>query len=148
MPIWVEIRSAQLFWRRRFLNFVNVFSVLSNYFPLVKGVALHLNKLEFPSRRDALCQIWLKFAKWFAMFPSSMILPVTQDTKTLFCEKERKIIVYFILKITEFINPCLLSMPIIDFLISQEQISNIRCLQQCVLYCSQRIRAFCVDSFT
>ena len=38
-----------------FLNFVNVFSLFRNYLPLEKGGALHLNKLEFPSPKDALC---------------------------------------------------------------------------------------------
>ena len=59
MPSLVEI-VAQLFWRRRFLNFVNVFSLFPNYLPLEKGGALHLNKLESPSPKDALCQVGLK----------------------------------------------------------------------------------------
>ena len=45
-------------------NFVNVFSPFHNYLPLEKGGALHLNKLESPSHRDALCQIWLKLAQF------------------------------------------------------------------------------------
>ena len=28
-------------------------------------MALHLKKLESPSPKDALCQIWLKLAQWF-----------------------------------------------------------------------------------
>ena len=36
------------FWRRRFFNFVNVFSLFRNYLPLEKGTTLHLNKLESP----------------------------------------------------------------------------------------------------
>ena len=40
------------------MNFV--FSLFRNYLPLEKGRA-HLNKLEFPSPKDALCQVWLKF---------------------------------------------------------------------------------------
>ena len=32
---------------RRFLNFVNVFLLFCNYLPLEKGMALHLNELEF-----------------------------------------------------------------------------------------------------
>ena len=28
-------------------------------------MVLHLNKLESPSPKDALCQVWLKLAKWF-----------------------------------------------------------------------------------
>ena len=55
----------QWFWRRRFFNFVNVFSLFRYYLPLEKGGTLHLNKLEFPSSRDTLCQIWLKLAHLF-----------------------------------------------------------------------------------
>ena len=29
------------------------------------GPTLHLNKLESPSPKDALCQVWLKLALWF-----------------------------------------------------------------------------------
>ena len=61
----VWLKMSQWFWRRRFLNFVNVFSLFHNYLPLEKGVALHLNKLESPSLKDALCQVWLKLAQWF-----------------------------------------------------------------------------------
>ena len=28
-------------------------------------LVLHLNKLESPSPKDALCQVWLKLAQWF-----------------------------------------------------------------------------------
>ena len=48
-----------------FLYFVNVFSLFCNYLPLEKGRVLHLNKLESPSPKDALCQVWLKMAQWF-----------------------------------------------------------------------------------
>ena len=33
--------------------------------PLEKGLALHLNEFEFPSQKDALCQVWLKLAQRF-----------------------------------------------------------------------------------
>ena len=33
--VWMKL--AQWFWRRRFLNFVNVFSLFCNYLPLKKG---------------------------------------------------------------------------------------------------------------
>ena len=56
---------AQWFWRRRYFNFVNVFSLFRSYLPLEKGGALHLNKLESPSPKNALCQVWLKLAQWF-----------------------------------------------------------------------------------
>ena len=61
--VWLKL--GQWFWRRRFLNFVNVFSLIRNYLPLEKGGALHLNKLESPLPKDALCQVWLKLAQWF-----------------------------------------------------------------------------------
>ena len=61
--IWLKL--AQWFWRRRLFNFVNVFSLFPNYLPLEKGWALHLNKLESPSPKDALCQVWLNLAQWF-----------------------------------------------------------------------------------
>ena len=60
--IWLKL--AQWFWRR-FLNFVNVFSPFRNYLALEKGGAQHLNKLESPSSKDALCQVWLKLAQRF-----------------------------------------------------------------------------------
>ena len=61
----VWLKWAQWFWRRRFFNFVNVFSLFRNYLPLEKGGALHLNKLESPLPKDALCQVWLKLAQRF-----------------------------------------------------------------------------------
>ena len=33
--------------------------------PWKKDVALYLNKFNFPSPKDALCQVWLKLAQWF-----------------------------------------------------------------------------------
>jgi hypothetical protein len=40
---------AQWFWRRRFLNDPTPFLHFCDYLPLEKDLALHLNKLEFPS---------------------------------------------------------------------------------------------------
>ena len=48
-----------------FLNFVNILSLIRNYLPLKKGVALHLNKLKFPPPKDAKCQVWLKLTQGF-----------------------------------------------------------------------------------
>ena len=42
---------GQWYWRRRFINFVNVFSLFRYYFPLENDEALHLNKIESPSPR-------------------------------------------------------------------------------------------------
>ena len=61
----VWLKFTKWFSRRRFLNFVNVFSLFHYYLPLEKGGALRLNKLESPSPKDALCQVWLKLAEWF-----------------------------------------------------------------------------------
>ena len=58
MPSLVEIGSVVLD-KKIFFNFVNLFSLFGNYLPLEKGGALHLNKLESPSPKDALCQVWL-----------------------------------------------------------------------------------------
>ena len=61
--VWLKL--AQWFWRRRFFYFMNIFSLIRNYLPLEKGGTFHLNKLESPSPKDALCQVWLKLAQWF-----------------------------------------------------------------------------------
>mgnify|MGYP003691595853 CR=1 FL=1 len=42
--VWLKL--AKWFWRRRFFNFVNVFSLFFNYLPLEKGRALHLINLN------------------------------------------------------------------------------------------------------
>ena len=56
----VRMKLAKRLWRRRFLNFFNRNLLFRYYLPLEKSVALHLNKYEFPSSKDALCQVWLK----------------------------------------------------------------------------------------
>ena len=61
--VWLKL--TQWFCRRRFLKSINVFSLFRNYLPLEKGRGLHLNKLEPPSPKDVLCQVWLKLAQWF-----------------------------------------------------------------------------------
>jgi hypothetical protein len=53
------------FWRRRFLKFFSVFLLFCDYLPLEKGKPLNFNNLESPPPKDDLCQVWLKFAKWF-----------------------------------------------------------------------------------
>ena len=59
---WLKL--ALRFLRTRFLKFVNNFA-MSLLSPLRKRRALHLNKLESSSPKDALCQVWLKLAQWF-----------------------------------------------------------------------------------
>ena len=51
----VEIGPMVL--EKKILKFINVISLFSNYLPLEKGVALYLNKLESPSRKDTLCRV-------------------------------------------------------------------------------------------
>ena len=64
MPNLVEIGLVVL-EKKIFFNFVNVLSLFRNYLPCEKSRDLHLNKLESPSPKDALCQVWLKLAQWF-----------------------------------------------------------------------------------
>ena len=56
----VCLKLAKWFWRR-FLNYANVFSLFRNYLSLVKGWAVHSNKLESSSPKDALCPVWLNW---------------------------------------------------------------------------------------
>ena len=42
------------------MNFVNIYSLSRNYIVLETCRALSLNRLEFPSPKDASCQVWLK----------------------------------------------------------------------------------------
>ena len=66
--VWLKL--AQWLWRRRFLKFVNVISQFRNYLPLEKGGGLHLNKLEDPSPKDALFQVWLMYVRSLSLSPS------------------------------------------------------------------------------
>ena len=59
------LKLVQWFWRRGYLYFVNVFSLFRNNIPFEKGGALHLNKLESPSPKNAVCQVCLELAQWF-----------------------------------------------------------------------------------
>ena len=54
---------ALWFRRRFFFQFSLFFHYI--YLPLEKGVALHLNNLEFPSPKNALCHVSLKLDQWF-----------------------------------------------------------------------------------
>ena len=59
--LWLKM--AQWFWSKRFLNFVQVFSLFGYYLPLEKGLILHLDKLECPLPKNALSRDWLKFVQ-------------------------------------------------------------------------------------
>ena len=47
-----------------FFIFVNLLTLFRYYLPLEKERNLHLNKLESPLPKDALCQVWLKLTEW------------------------------------------------------------------------------------
>ena len=59
---WLKL--AQWFWRR-FFKFRQCILLFRNYLPWEKASALQLNKLESPSPKNTLCQVWLKLAQWF-----------------------------------------------------------------------------------
>ena len=61
----VWLKMVQWSWRRRFLKVLNVFWLFLDYLPFEKGMALHLTKIESPSPKNALCQVWLKLDQWF-----------------------------------------------------------------------------------
>ena len=63
LQVWLKL--AQWFRRGRLFNVVNVLSLFRNNLPLENGGALQLNKLEFPSLEDVLCQVWMELALWF-----------------------------------------------------------------------------------
>jgi hypothetical protein len=63
--VWLKL--AKWFWRR-FLNDATRFLHFCDYFPFEKDLALYLNKLEFPSPKDNLYQVWLNLAGWFWRF--------------------------------------------------------------------------------
>ena len=65
VPIRLKLAQWFLRTRLRFLKFVNVFSLFRYYLRLEKGAALHLNKLKFPSSKDALCRVVLKLVQWY-----------------------------------------------------------------------------------
>ena len=62
MSSLVEISPVVL---KKILNFVNVFSLYCYYLLLEKDVPSNLNKREFLSPKDGLCQVWLNLVQWF-----------------------------------------------------------------------------------
>jgi hypothetical protein len=61
--VWLNL--ACWFWRRRFLKIFSAFSLFRYYLPLERGFPFSLNKLDSPSPKDDLCQVWLKLVQWF-----------------------------------------------------------------------------------
>mgnify|MGYP003691692401 CR=1 FL=1 len=56
----IEIGSVVL--EKKIFKFCLCIFSIKHYLPLEKGGALHLNKLQSPSPKDALCKVWLKLA--------------------------------------------------------------------------------------
>ena len=113
--VWLKL--AQWFWRRRFLNFVKVFSLLCSYLPLGKGVAIHLNKLEFPILKDTLCQVSLKLAQWFwrrrflnfvNVFSLFVIISPLKRAGPIICQVWLKLVQWFWRRFLNFVNVFLL----------------------------------------
>ena len=61
MPNLVEIGQVVL-EKKIFKICQYIFAIIS---PWKRAGALHLKKFEFPSPKDALCQVWLKQVQWF-----------------------------------------------------------------------------------
>ena len=58
--------SGEEFFSLMYLVVNASFAILLSSAPsLEKRVALHLNKLESPSPKNVLCQVWLKLTRWF-----------------------------------------------------------------------------------
>ena len=68
--VWLKL--TQLFWRRRFLNFINVpgiFAFFCYHLPSEKGAILHCNKLSSPLPKNGFCKVWFKLAHWIPTYP-------------------------------------------------------------------------------
>ena len=61
--VWLKLDSRS--GEEDFLNFIYVFLIFHNHLPLETGWVLHLPKLESPSPKDALYQVWSKLAQLF-----------------------------------------------------------------------------------
>ena len=62
---WLKLAwwfGGRFFNFRQYLMYFRYFVII---YPLKKSVALYLKKMESPSIKDVLCQVWLKLAQWF-----------------------------------------------------------------------------------
>jgi hypothetical protein len=57
-----RLKLVQWFWRGRFLNDPTPFLHFCDYLPFEEDLALYLKKLESPSPKDDLYQVWLNYA--------------------------------------------------------------------------------------
>ena len=65
MKIWIVFDNNDYDDNDDNNNFVNISSLFRYYLLFEKGGSLHLNNLVSPLPKDALCQVRLKWAKWF-----------------------------------------------------------------------------------
>jgi hypothetical protein len=61
--VWLKL--VMWFRRRRFVKDPTPFLHFRDYLPFEEDMALYLNKLEFPSPKDNLYQVWLNLASCF-----------------------------------------------------------------------------------
>ena len=66
VPSLIEIGPVIL--EKKIFKFRQFILLFRSHLPLKKGIALHLNKHEYSSPKDALYQIWLNLAQWILKF--------------------------------------------------------------------------------
>ena len=59
------VENGPVILEKKITQFIKGIFNISKLSSLRKGRAVHLNKLDFPSPKDALCQVWLKLVPWF-----------------------------------------------------------------------------------
>ena len=71
-PLLSRLLCAKFGWnwhsgsREEYFKFHQcILAIFGYYLPFEKAGALHLKKIESPSPKDALCQVWLKLVGWF-----------------------------------------------------------------------------------
>lgn len=70
-------------WEDFFLNSSKFRTTIFQYLPLKVNGALNSNKIKFSLSKDALCQDWLKLAKWFWRWRSKYeTFTMTTTTRT------------------------------------------------------------------
>jgi hypothetical protein len=75
--------------RRKYLNDPTLFLHCSDYYPFEEDLNIHLNKLEFPSFKKSLYQVWLKLGRCFILKNSfqyayvKKISPLVSPTLTI-----------------------------------------------------------------
>ena len=120
--VWLKL--AQWFWRR----FSKILSVCICYFVLIspwkRTGALHLNKLESPSPKDALCLVWLKMAQRFLRRRFFFINVILLFSNYLPLEKGRA------LHLKKLESPSPKNLVEIGPVVLEEEMKNVKSLRQ------------------